>query len=255
MGDSISGLPPPRELAGLTLIREKQPPEQEPFSLTTTLKSLIPETQEQSKKAVAVGPSSPPVPVKLAEKIWQGEYIDLQELLPSRLGAPSSTVLDALLKPEKIKARKSITSIEDWVSCFNSFISIMAIRKPERVRDLLAYSSLIVKASQDFVGSPWLEYDTQFRQLAATRPDTDWATVDAAIWTVHFARATPKALWGTRKGGQWRSAPVQVRPVSESTGPCVLQMELAWGMSPRGLQVCSCVLRLLGAPPHSVRVS
>ena len=31
---------------------------------------------------VVVGPCSPPVPVKIAEKIWRGDYIDLNILLP-----------------------------------------------------------------------------------------------------------------------------------------------------------------------------
>lgn len=92
-----------------------------------------------------------PIPSKLAERIWQGEYIDLQELLHARLGASST---DALLKPEKATSKKTIASIEDWVVCFNSYISLVALRKPESVQDLLAYSSTIVKASKDFLGIP-----------------------------------------------------------------------------------------------------
>lgn len=55
-----------------------------------------------------------------------------------------------------MKHKKTITSIQEWILCFNTFISIVAIRQ---VRDLLAYSSTIVKVSQDFEGTPWLEYD------------------------------------------------------------------------------------------------
>jgi hypothetical protein len=127
----------------------------------------------------------------LAERIWLGEYIDLQELLPARLGAPTTTVLEALLKPDKA-TKKGITSIEDWVVCFNTYVSVVALRNPERVRDMLAYSSTIVKASKGYVGSPWLEYDVQFRQQMATQPDTEWAKIDASIWTVQIAQAMAK---------------------------------------------------------------
>lgn len=101
-------------------------------------------------------------------------------------------MLEALLRPDKVAAKKAITSIEDWVVCFNTYVSLVAMRKPERVRDLLAYSSTIVKASKDFIGSPCLDYDVQFRQQAATQPDAEWARIDASMWTVQFSRATPK---------------------------------------------------------------
>jgi hypothetical protein len=127
--------------------------------------------------------------MKLAEKIWRGEYIELDELLPARLGAPGPTVLDVLLHSDKAKPKKNISTIEDWVLSFNTFISVVAMRTPEQVRDLLAYSSTIVKASQDFQGSPWLEYDVHFRKQIAT---AQWATLDASLWTMYFARASPK---------------------------------------------------------------
>ena len=68
---------------------------------------------------------------------------------------------------------------------------------PEQVRDLLAYSSTIVKASQDFQGAPWLEYDVHFRKQIATRGSPQWATIDAALWSMYFARANPKPTAGT----------------------------------------------------------
>ena len=45
---------------------------------------------------VIVGHLLPPVPTKLVWKIWRGEYIDLNLLLPHRLGAPEPTLADAL---------------------------------------------------------------------------------------------------------------------------------------------------------------
>ena len=129
-------------------------------------------------------------------RAWQGEYVELQDLLPARLGAPIPTVFDALTNVEKVKHKKSIESIEtiaDWALCFNTYTSLMAIQKPERVHDMLAYSSIILKASQEYTGNPWLEYDVAFRRQAASKPDTDWAQVDASLWTTIFSKATPKS--------------------------------------------------------------
>jgi hypothetical protein len=88
-----------------------------------------------------------------------GRWIGLEGGGLARLGVPATTVLEVLLKPDKVAAKKGITSIEDWVVCFNTYVSVVALRNPQRVRDTLAYLSTIVKASKGYVGSPWLEYD------------------------------------------------------------------------------------------------
>ena len=58
---------------------------------STPLASLVPHTdsiQERTADAVLIGCSSPPIPRKLAERAWGGEYVDLAELSPVRLGTP-----------------------------------------------------------------------------------------------------------------------------------------------------------------------
>ena len=153
---------------------------------------MLPESP-QSKSAISVGPVSPPIPAKIAEKIWRGEYIELQELLPACLGALGPTILDALLQPDKMKQKKTIITIQEWIVCFNTFISVVAMRNPNQVRDLLTYSSTIVKASQEFGGIPWLEYNIYFRRQIATQAKQQWEMIDASLWTMYFARATPRS--------------------------------------------------------------
>jgi hypothetical protein len=68
-----------------------------------------------------VGHGSPPIPAKLAEKIWRGEYMDLNALLPHRLGAPEPTLTEAFQR--KTQEEKTITTIEQWVVCFSSYRS------------------------------------------------------------------------------------------------------------------------------------
>ena len=60
---------------------------------------------------VIVGHLLPPVPSDLVWKTWRGEYIDLNLLLPHRLGAPESTLADVLR--HKTKELKEIKCIED----------------------------------------------------------------------------------------------------------------------------------------------
>lgn len=65
-----------------------------------------------TSEGVVVGHLSPPVCWKLAQKIWQGEFVDLNLLLPHRLGAPEPTLADDL--QSKTKEAKQITLIEVW---------------------------------------------------------------------------------------------------------------------------------------------
>ena len=156
----------------------------------TPLASLLPPLPApSSNEAVPVGIHSPPVPRKLAEKIWKGEFVELSELLPSRLGAPKVTLRDLMSNRDKPKEPKRITSIQQWVVCFNSVISVMALKHPERVQDLLGYSSMITKASLDYEGTPWLAYDAHFRRLAAANRLTLWSQVDTSLWTNYFTSA------------------------------------------------------------------
>ena len=134
------------------------------ISPSTPLTSVLKvSSSEQTSEAFIVGITSPPVPKKLAEKIWKGEYIQLDKLLPSNLGAPELTLVDLLGKnQEKQEYSKRIKTIQQWVICFNAYTSIVAIKQPERIRNLLAYSLMVTKASADYQGTPWLAYDIHF---------------------------------------------------------------------------------------------
>ena len=86
--------------------------------------------------------------------------------------------------------------IEQWVVCFNAYMSVLAIQQPQRIRDRLAYSLIITKAAHDYTGRPWLSYDVHFRTLAASMRLQTWARVDQALWSQHFNRAAVQ-----REGG------------------------------------------------------
>ena len=69
------------------------------LSPSTPLASVLKvSSSEQTSEAIIVGMNSPQVPKKLAEKIWKGEYIQLNKLLPSNLGVPELTLVDVLGK-------------------------------------------------------------------------------------------------------------------------------------------------------------
>ena len=74
----------------------------------------------------------------------------------------------------------------------NAYIAVIAMKDASRVQDLLAYASLIVKASNDYEGTPWLLYDSHFRSHAAAKPVGGWCVVYPHLWTQYFNQAQAK---------------------------------------------------------------
>lgn len=153
---------------------------------------VLPPPNEGQGDAIVIGASTPPVPRKLAERIWRGEFVEMQELLPARLGVPEPSQLDVIAGKHRQQSTRTIQDIHQWVQCFNTYISVVAIRHPERVRDLLSYSSIIVRAAREYYDTPWLGYDSHVRRHAAAVPSGNLSSVDSSLWTLHFASAKPR---------------------------------------------------------------
>ena len=148
---------------------------------TPLCKSLSAPQSAQSTEVISVGHCSPPVPKKLAERIWRKEFIDFRDLLPSQLGAPEPTVFDLFGKTDKVRPQKHISSIQEWVICFNTFSTIVLMREPEHTADLLAYCSTITKVSMDYDDMPWLDY---LHFLACNSLYAEW------VWVFCWLNAT-----------------------------------------------------------------
>lgn len=108
----------------------------------------------------------------------------MAELIPSQFGqAGDDSDKRGGRKPKRPKA----ANIAQWVEGFNAYIGAIAYYQPERVQDLLAYSSLIVHASRKYKGDSWVQYDANFRKRAAAHPGERWAEVQTSLWTLAFA--------------------------------------------------------------------
>ena len=126
------------------------------------------------------------MPPKLVERITAGEFIEMAELLPDRMGtSPKSSNGDSESTKQKVK-RRPISSIIEWVQCFNVYLSVMCRTCPRRIPDLLAYQMLIIEASMVYKGNAWLGYDRRFRQAAAAAPHKQWSKIDTDLWHLAF---------------------------------------------------------------------
>ena len=92
--------------------------------------------------AVVLASSTPPISAKVAERIWNGEYVRIAELLPERL---TEVPQEESKKEDKRRAAKvQIRSIATWALGFSVYMGVMAVKHPEKTPDLAAYMAQII---------------------------------------------------------------------------------------------------------------
>ena len=100
--------------------------------------AVFPVTQQSTEKAstpLYISGGLPPVPAKLANRIQEGHFIEMAELLPESLRGSNSYDEDQL-KSSKPK-NPGISSIIDWIQCFSVYMAIICRSQPQRIVDLL----------------------------------------------------------------------------------------------------------------------
>ena len=89
----------------------------------------------------------------------------MRELLPDNLALAER--LETLPGPASQVGRNSeqreIASLLTWVSCFATYVAIVAEVHPGRVRAMLAYMRLVVGEAHKHGGQGWPTYDSVFR--------------------------------------------------------------------------------------------
>ena len=177
-------IPPATAISEVSLITDRHAETQFP-PRAVNLQLQPPATSHYKEGcSLLVGAATPPVPPKLVERIKTGEFIDMVELLPDRMGTANFSIADESTKQKA--RRRPVSSIIEWVQCFNTYLSVMCRTCPEKVPDLLAYQMLIIEASMVYEGNAWLGYDRRFRQAAAVNPQMQWSKTDTDLWHLAF---------------------------------------------------------------------
>ena len=130
----------------------------------------------------------PTIPYKIVKKITNGEFVDMAELLRDNIEAERrASVVEGQNPPKAAHtARREIPDLLSWVQCFGTFIAIMASVYPGKVRQLLAYQTLIIREGRRLGGNGWRSYNTMFRQQAALDPAVDWSKINSTLYAVSF---------------------------------------------------------------------
>jgi hypothetical protein len=135
-------------------------------------------------------PISSHIPVKIKERVWAGEFIDLNLLLNSARDLADESHLEgdltvrggvlSVIKPQKSQFK----SIHVWTSAFMIYASIILEKWPNKVLELFkCIQTVRLAASMGYFGS-WIQYDEQYRLRKAISPCSSWGVVDK--WCVVY---------------------------------------------------------------------
>ena len=136
----------------------------------------------------------------LKGKIRASAFVELALLLPvaKPTGGESLPKFNLAINPEdpgqfllqqQTSNQRKITSIFDWTTAFNVYISIFIVSHPSRAQELLRYMALIRFACRKFGGFSWRDYDFNFRLTQAAQPSRSWAVIDGMLWLETFTPA------------------------------------------------------------------
>ena len=145
-------------------------------------------------KLVPTGPGLASLPKKLVERITSGQYVDFSELPPAKGRTRSLPNAEeghiVIVRAEDLAgAKKMIPDLATWLQCFCIYAAVIIEHEPDRTKSLLAYATIIAKASLKYSWPSWIVYDQNFRQEAADSGNKDWAKVDPSIYTQCFTNA------------------------------------------------------------------
>lgn len=144
-----------------------------------------------SGSAFRFSTTAPPIPAKLANKVRSLQFVDLKDFLPDNISVFRS--MEKLDSPQiasfPTSARpkfREVNSLLTWVTCFSTYVAILASSHPHLVQSRLAYMSIIIREARKNGGDGWKAYDTIFRQNAAEDPTADWSRLDSSLHATTF---------------------------------------------------------------------
>ena len=128
------------------------------------------------------------VSAKLKAKIWANEYVDFGALLsvaPPRdkftLSMSSTFSGQTHLTLEPCHTTKKVTTIQQWLTAFNIFVSIYSERAAGDAPKLMKYCEVVRDLSTK--SGDWLFYDEQFRYLRQSAPESyPWDQIHWELW-------------------------------------------------------------------------
>lgn len=102
---------------------------------------------------------------KLAQKIWDLEFVEMEEFLPS------NRTIQAMENPVSLQEgivgalqqlqqpHKRVVDIFTWIRCFSLYILVIAAKHHDLVGPMISHMQMVMRLHATHGGSSWLQYD------------------------------------------------------------------------------------------------
>ena len=144
-------------------------------------------------------------------KIENGEYVDLEKLLPpDRFGRVNQDDhhlefrhVDGAtyLAPAANSRERRITHVRKWEQAFRVYASIYCRANPLWTTEIWQYIEVINSAAAAYAWDNVLKYDYTFRQLMAYNPRRSWSSIYNHMWNLTMTEPLSKGHKYDRDGG------------------------------------------------------
>ena len=122
----------------------------------------LPEKEEGSAQKAKAGSAAPfmlsdclpPVLAKLVAKILKGEYVEMAELLRDNIEAVGQCAADhaSTSSSPNHPHWQEVPDFLSWLQCFGGYACIIATHKPEKIRQLMAYQTIMIREAHSSGG-------------------------------------------------------------------------------------------------------
>ena len=120
---------------------------------------------------------------KMRQKIWSNQYIDIASLLDPQVHSEIGiTIISDPGEPIKFAQTKSnivISSLGQWCSAFEIFITIYCQKQPQALSPLMSYMNAVKTLCHK--GGDYIAYDREFRYMKQS-VNLSWDTIHTGLW-------------------------------------------------------------------------
>ena len=118
----------------------------------------------------------PTVPQKLAQRIWELDFVEMEGFLPSNRTVQALEISGLAREGTVFQVPQAcrVADITSWIRCFTLYVAVMAKQKPDLVASMLAHLHTVIKVEQSVGGLAWLQYDWRTRKELCAAASLAW---------------------------------------------------------------------------------
>ena len=139
------------------------------------------------------------VDLSLKQKIENGEFVELEKLLPAdKRKCTDENLVELVNKSGNTFFRpasnnQKITNVRRWEQAFRVYAAIYSSANPSRSAEIWQYVYVINSAANTYVWDNVYYYDYTFRQLMHSKPKRSWAKIYNQLWNLAMKDPIPRS--------------------------------------------------------------